>query len=285
MKGRWFFYFGFLLFVVSKVSEYASRARAGDPPRWLSTWAEINRPNIALAVLFLSALVPLADLVRSEFQTRHAAKPFLKRLLDEYASRYFEKEAEKRNRLTIFKFTTGYAVLFYGIVGMRALKSRPYFRRLLQIRPGRKYLGVYTRSSEGRNAKSFAVMRASDQSDECEGMVGHTWENGSCCVVDLPHVTREDVRRVTDLSTLALDHPVRVYATVTRLDKNFTALKSVRNPARHFIGQLIRCPDGQKWGVVMLDSEDPHCPVLPGSNSPADVWLRECAAFAGKLVT
>lgn len=287
MKGEGFLLFGLILVIAARLSEYASKARPGDPPQWLSAWASTNRSGIALSVLILSMIVPVNDMFQRRFARRHAARPFLQRTLDEYASRYFPKQSERKNRLTIFKETSGWTAMLYGFVGLRAFRSRATFRRICALRPGRKYLGVYVRSSEARNKKSFTMLRISDASDGCEGMAGHVWENGSCCVVDLPALTQVEVGKVARLSDLAPGHPVRVYAESTNLgrDEKLIALKAVRFPARHFIGELIRRPDGQRWGVLLLDSEDPDCPVLPGSSTPADHWLKECATFAGKLVT
>lgn len=279
--------FGLVLVLVSKLSEYASRVRPGDSPRWLSVWASTNRSSIALSVLLLSTLVPINDIIQRRNARRHAAQPFLQRLLDEYASRYFQKQSERKNRLTIFKETSGWSALLYAFVFLRGFRSWATFRRICGVRPGKKYLGVYARSSEARNKRSFTLLRISDDARGCEGMAGHVWENGSCCVVDLPAVTQAEIQKVSRLSGLPPDHPVRIYAESTGLqaDEKLVVLKAVRFPARHFIGELIRCPDGQRWGVLLLDSEDPDCPVLPGSSTPADQWLKECATFAGKLVT
>ena len=263
---------------------YALKVDATNWPAWLSSWFVSHRPGLSLALLGLSVAGTLVELGRSYIERRHGYKPALQRLLDDFAAREFKGRA-KKNRLTLFKATSGLRLFLYGLARLPLFEKSHKWAALRRLRPRRRYLGVYVRASEARNRRSTTALRVSDTAAECEGMAGSVWEEGACLLANLPKIDPREVRSITALDTLPEHHPIRVYARGTNI-RELVLLQSMEHYARHFLGCLIRRQDGTPWGVLLLDSEEETCP-FPDDGTGGDFGQRffMLAAVFGKLIT
>jgi hypothetical protein len=269
---------------VAALVVYASKVSAADWPQWLSEWFISHRPLLALGLLCLSILGTLVEAVRWYIEKRHGAKGALQRLLDAFANSEFKGRA-KKNRLTLFKTTSGFRVFSYGLIRLPLLDQVHKWRALKRLRPRWKYLGVYLRASEARNRKSTTALRVSDSADHCEGMAGLVWEEGACMLANLPRISAARVRDVAKFDSLEASDPIRIYAESTNI-RDLVLLQSMEHYARHFMGYLIRRQDGTPWGVLLLDSEEDVCPFP--TDAAGGVFGQKLAMLAqvfGILIT
>jgi hypothetical protein len=159
------------------------------------------------------------------------------------------------HRVTLFAKAPGIWVVLVGMT--RLFRSRfgtpEKWRALWRVKWFHPYLYVYARASGSRSPLSSAAFRVSDTADECEGIAGQCWEQGFCIAYDLPKLTVDELRAVTDLESLPEIHPVRKYAEET-YTRSIAQLHATNHPARHFMGVIVRV-EGKEWGVLLLDSE------------------------------
>ena len=269
--------------IVSSLVAYSTKLQPTDEPQWFSSWVYGKRATLAFALLALSWLGAIVEWVRAYLAERHHDKAVLQRIVDDFARTQFKSRVRK-NRLTVFKVTSGFRCFGYSMVRLPLLEKGYKWRAASRLKFRSNYLGIYLRASETRNVKSTTALRISDNPDECEGMAGLVWEETSCILPNLPKIDPADVRRVSSLDALPFDHPIRQYARATNI-RDIVLLQSMENLARHFMGYIIRRSDGTPWGVILLDSEEEHCPFETPGGAPFAEKLSDCARVLGKVVT
>jgi hypothetical protein len=281
---------GFLLATVSTIGSlvaafvsYSTRVSPGESPKWLVDWAIANRATTAAILLGITALIAVCDWFRVYLTARHEQRTVLQKILTDYSKRLFE-DRTRQNRLSLFKKTIGWRVWFWSLVRLKLEKSHKW-SALLRVKFREPYLGVYLRPIGVRNQVSCAAFRVSDDSEECEGVVGLVWEKGQVLLTNLPKMDRSEIRGLRTLEGLPADAPLSQYAKATNV-RDIRVLHSCDHFARHFVGSLIRKSDGTSWGVLLLDSEDDEC-LFATNGEPNALHVQrfgDCAAIIGKIV-
>ena len=270
--------------ILAAVVVYASRVSEGDAPAWLSTWAVAQRATLAVALLVLTVVAAGIDVTRAVVADRLENKEVLRQLLNEFSARNFPDRRARRNRLTLLRATKGWRAWARALWRLPLFGTRHKWRAWRRISFRSTYLVVYLRATDARSPKSATALQVSDQELLCEGMAGRVWEEGYCFRGELPKLRAEDVRKVTDLSKLPHDDPIREYAEATNV-RDIVLLHSFDNFGRHFMGTVIRRADATPWGILLLDSEDDTCPFLPeGTGGQFGDRFQELALALGKFV-
>ena len=204
--------------------------------------------GIAIGSFGISALKELPGLVGFRRRTIQAA-------LDQFVNENCTGLA-KENRLTVFRQVTGFRAFFSGLRRLAFQRRGSRWKKwcaLREIRWTSQYLTVFARTSDARGQRSTAAFAISDDADACEGVAGKAWDQGFYVACDLPRLTVEQFRSVSDIASLPADHPVREYAEKTHVG-SIAQLHAIAHPAYHFMGSEIRV--GKRlWGVLLLDSE------------------------------
>lgn len=265
--------------VFAALGYYATRAKEGDPPTWLSGWALSHRPTLAQWLLGLTLLTAITEWIRAIWTDRLENRRVLQRLLDDFSAREFPLRSRK-NRLTLFKAMVGWRAFLIAVRRLPLLRKPHKWKALRRIRFGDTYLVVFLRASDARSPKSAVALRVSDQAASCEGMAGLAWEENFCFKGNLAKPNPDDVHRLRTWDSVPATDPIRQYAEETNV-KDIVLLASVDNFAGHFMGTLIRRADGKPWGVLLLDSEDEACPFT--TNTTGGAFGQRFNALAGLL--
>lgn len=237
---------------------YATRVTPGDWPAWLSNGASNYKSGIALWVLASSVCLAAVDWARVSFASRQQEKATLQKILNDFSKSLFSDKAH-RNRITLFKLTTGWRVWRSALRRLPVFDKGHKWKALSRVKLHAEYLMVYIRPMEVRNRLSCAAFRVSNDPDHCEGVAGLIWDQGGQVVIpDLPRIERAEVRKLLTLEGLQTDNPIYQYAAATN-SRDIRILRSCEHFARHYVGTLIRKGDGTAWGVLLLDSEDENC--------------------------
>jgi hypothetical protein len=265
--------------VLAALGYYATRAKQGDSPIWLSSWAVTHRPTLAEWLLGLTVLSAITEWIRAIWMERLENKRVLQRLLDDFSTRQFRLRSRK-NRLTLFRAVPGWRAYLLALRRLPLLGKRHKWKALWRTKFGDTYLVVFLRASDSRSPKSAVALRVSDHAASCVGMAGLAWEENFCFKGNLVKPNPDEVRRLRNWDSVPATHPIRQYAEETNV-KDIVLLASVDNFARHFMGTLIRRADGKPWGVLLLDSEDEACPFT--TNTTGGAFGQRFNALAGLL--
>ena len=206
----------------------------------------------------------------------------------------------RSNRLTLFKCSLGIWISLSTFYRLSILVQHPnkYCAAVFSW-PWRHYLISYIRPDGSRFSKTPTKFRVAEQASLCEGLAGRIWEEGFYVLSDLPAVNAEDVKRITkrDCRNLSLDEDpqctisddAREYLKATFLQE-WSTIRGLGTFSRHFAGVLIRDKDGEPWGVLMLDSNDPQSPIdnpVDPSNyksSEGMKRLHDCSSVISALI-
>lgn len=176
----------------------------------------------------------------------------------------------RQNRCTLFRARRGYRLWLHFIP--RILHQDDHLtilRDVIRIRPWGLYLYVYARASKAKNAKSCVAFRVyRNKERDCEGFAGKVWMEGEFITLrDLdapdPQSLKNRTKGKSKLTDLGPGNKVVKYARATNIT-NLVQLRARERVANHFVGMSIEDKEGNKWGVLLVDSIKPSCPFPTG---------------------
>jgi hypothetical protein len=268
---------------------YATRIPADDKNLpFVSSFVFAHRLDLANSVLVLGLATALVDFfVKHVLEGRYESQRMIEKLLASYSKALFDSQTMS-NRLTLFKRTRGWSAFLWGLGKQKIFPMRENwhaFRALFTINMNADYLRVYLRPARSWNRASTAAFRISDDPNMCEGVAGLIWSQNSVVkICDLPTLQSTQLFGLKKLNDLAPDDNVRKYAEATNVTKPHLLLARKRF-ARHFVGTVIENSAGERWGVLLLDSDDENCPLAAGSSTTEyQKRFEDCALILGKLV-
>lgn len=265
---------------------YIGRLSATDHSVFVD-YLQSNKLALSTYVLVLGIGGVLLDLLRNFLEGRYETVRIIDKLLNSYAKALFDNHT-MNNRLTLFKRTRGWSAFLWGIGKQKIFPVRENwsaFRALFKITWSAEYLRVYLRPQHSWNRKSAAAFRISDDPAICEGVAGLIWRQNSLVKVSgLRNIQTGELRDVASVDKLDEAHPVRQYAESTNL-RDIVLLRARKRFAKHFVGTVIENGSGERWGVLLLDSEDENCPLATGpTTSEYQRRFEDCALIVGKIV-
>lgn len=127
--------------------------------------------------------------------------------------------------------------------------------------------------------RSYSLFRAPDNPGMLEGIVGKAWGANSKTaeVFDLPDLS--EVRNPRDCPL------VKDYADKSHISERWVRrrIKKKRSLARSIMGFTVERPDGTAWGVLVLDSKEPHINGGRIATEFRDLWERSLRHMVAEL--
>lgn len=276
----WYVVASILVTIVAAFSAYASRLSPGVASSGFQLWLHGQREAMSIALLVAAVAGGVKEGVRAYLGTRHAARPVLQRMIDEFSKTHF-KDRERHNRVTLFKKTRGWKIFWLGVLKIGGWRRPHRWKYLRSIHHQADYVGVYVRARGSRNRHSSVAWRISDVKDDCEGVAGLIWEEGGMVFIECQaEVDTAKLSQVNRLEDLAADNPTAIYASATNI-KSLDSIRPLRNFGRFFCGTVIKHA-GEPWGVLLIDSQDDVCKF--GEGSVTRDKLGELALSIGQIV-
>src|SRR5438105_960810 len=124
--------------LVTAFLNYAIRATRGDSPVWLSNWASGKRSEFALGALVLSTLATVTETGRWYLDKRNPSKDVMQKVIDDFARSLF-RGRERRNRITLFKATSGWRAYLHGLAILPLFAKGHKWKALSRIRLRQTY--------------------------------------------------------------------------------------------------------------------------------------------------
>jgi hypothetical protein len=268
---------------------YAERLKAGDKDNpFFADLLLQHKPTLALWLLVLSSATVVLDPIRNYLTRLNEPRVMAEKLLSSYAKALFADQVMS-NRLTLFKYYRGWRIWVFALFRLDVApfaEQWPKWKALFKVKWTAYYLGVYLRPTRSWNRESVAAFRVSDDPSTCEGVVGMIWRKNSLVILtDLPKIDSGAVRRLASPSDFDNAPDLQQYVEATNM-QDIVLLRARTRFATHFMGTVIETTSGDRWGVLLLDSEDAACPLAAGDRSTEyRKRFEDCALILGKVLS
>lgn len=265
-------------------------AKTPDPlgPDWL---ARALDTRITLWVFIATAFGALLQLLEKLVLAHRARKQTVQKILDELVRDLLNNDP-RNNRCTLFVAVWGWRALFHVLARLWWQdEKRKVLRDSLRliIDPFGLYLYAYVRAMRSNNDRSCAIFKVyQNKLASSEGVAGMVWAEGFAALSVKALPTRDERKLLDRFSTFdlfAATHAVRRYATETNVAR-LCQLRARNHLASHFVGQVVEARDGNRWGVLLVDSLHEKCPFPGGGHDLAFKRnLRTYAQIISLLLT
>lgn len=252
------------------ISTYQIPKAASLHPADASVWYDIVarlQPITDWLIFVLAVVAAVLSLLGYVVGESRYRKTLVAEQLEECAAHFpINKTA---HRFTVFRKVSGWhvmAAVLYRNIFYRQDHLRSDWRKRMRgmwINPLYHYLLPYVRPRNSVNAVSCSAFRISDRPTLCEGIAGQVWTQDVLIKSTTVSFRAGALRDIKELNEYPPTDPIRIYADETNI-RDAWRLRAMERYARHFYGCVIQGTDGEKIGVILMDSTQITSPFPTG---------------------
>lgn len=261
---KWIAGLGVVVSILVELLHYISTFKLPEPaslhPADASVWYDIVarvQPSTNWLILLLAIFAAILSLLGYALGESRYRKTLVAQQLEECACHFSTNKTA--HRFTVFRKVSGWrvmaAVLYRNVFYRQDHFSSDWRKRFrgMWINPLYDYLLPYVRPRNSVNAVSCSAFRISDRPSLCEGIAGQVWTQDALTKSTTVSFDDGALRNIKELDEYPDDDPVRIYAEETNIQSAWR-LRAMERYARHFYGCVIQGTDGEKIGVILMDS-------------------------------
>lgn len=252
--------------LLSVVVVVVSRVLDLPPPEEESSWATVLAfiQEYGWWAILLSIVAGEGGILWIDSRESSMVTNALNAILKEFRDELFGDAAgqEGDHRVTLFQYRkTCWRAIWYG-------PGLPWGGWLVPVaRPGRA------------SQRSHSVFRAPDDPSKLKGIAGKAWGANNRAYEDF------DLPDMSEIGNPEGNPLVDEYAKRGNVARWWVRrrLKKKRLLARSIMGFTVEQPDGTAWGVLVLDSKDPHINGEKIAREFRDLWRRSLRHMVAEL--